>query len=68
MRPDCLPEEVISLLAEMNRIKPVWVELGLQTIHENYDVCSSMFSEKRFTSLSTLDALISSCSLFSVPF
>ena len=33
-RPDCLPEEVISLLDEMNRIKPVWVELGLQTIHE----------------------------------
>lgn len=34
-RPDCLPEEVISLLDEMNRIKPVWVELGLQTIHES---------------------------------
>lgn len=33
-RPDCLPEDVISLIEEMNRIKPVWVELGLQTIHE----------------------------------
>lgn len=33
-RPDCLPEEVISLLVELNRIKPVWIELGLQTIHE----------------------------------
>lgn len=33
-RPDCLPKEVISLLGEMNRRKPVWVELGLQTIHE----------------------------------
>ena len=33
-RPDCLPEEVLELLSEMNRIKPVWVELGLQTIHE----------------------------------
>jgi hypothetical protein len=32
-RPDCLPEDVLSLLAEINRIKPVWVELGLQTIH-----------------------------------
>lgn len=32
-RPDCLPEEVIELLSELNRIKPVWVELGLQTIH-----------------------------------
>lgn len=33
-RPDCLPEDVIRLLKEMNGIKPVWVELGLQTIHE----------------------------------
>ena len=32
-RPDCLPEPVVSLLAELNRSKPVWVELGLQTIH-----------------------------------
>ena len=32
-RPDCLPESVLELLAELNRIKPVWVELGLQTIH-----------------------------------
>ena len=33
-RPDCLPEDVLELLSELNRIKPVWVELGLQTIHE----------------------------------
>ena len=33
-RPDCLPDDVVELLAEINRIKPVWVELGLQTIHE----------------------------------
>ena len=33
-RPDCLPKEVIALLGEMNKRKPVWVELGLQTIHE----------------------------------
>ncbi len=33
-RPDCLPEDVLELLEELNRIKPVWVELGLQTIHE----------------------------------
>ena len=33
-RPDCLGEEVIALLAELNAIKPVSVELGLQTIHE----------------------------------
>ena len=33
-RPDCLPEEVLVLLDELNHIKPVWVELGLQTIHK----------------------------------
>lgn len=33
-RPDCLPDDVLGLLEELNRIKPVWVELGLQTIHK----------------------------------
>ena len=33
-RPDCLNEEIIALLARLNQIKPVWIELGLQTIHE----------------------------------
>ena len=32
-RPDCLGRDVLELLARLNRIKPVWVELGLQTIH-----------------------------------
>ena len=32
-RPDCLPEEVLALLARLDRVKPVMVELGLQTIH-----------------------------------
>ena len=32
-RPDCLGKEVIDLLSELNQIKPVWVELGLQTVH-----------------------------------
>lgn len=32
-RPDCLGDDVVSLLSELNGIKPVWVELGLQTIH-----------------------------------
>ncbi len=32
-RPDCLPEDIMTLLAELNRVKPVWVELGLQTAH-----------------------------------
>lgn len=34
-RPDCLGEDVLTLLDELNRIKPVWVELGLQTMHED---------------------------------
>lgn len=33
-RPDCLDEAVLDLISEINDIKPVWVELGLQTIHE----------------------------------
>ena len=32
-RPDCLPGEVLDLLDEIQKIKPVWIELGLQTIH-----------------------------------
>ena len=32
-RPDCLCDDVIALLAELHRIKPISVELGLQTIH-----------------------------------
>lgn len=32
-RPDCLGDKVLKLLDEMNKIKPVFVELGLQTIH-----------------------------------
>lgn len=39
-RPDCLPEDVLDLLSELNRIKPLWVELGLQTCHD--------FSAERF--------------------
>lgn len=34
-RPDCLDDKVIALLSELNRMKPVWLELGLQTIHED---------------------------------
>lgn len=34
-RPDCLPDDVLSLLCEINKIKPLTVELGLQTIHEH---------------------------------
>ena len=33
-RPDCLEDEVVALLKELNSKKPVWIELGLQTIHD----------------------------------
>ncbi len=34
-RPDCLCEETLELLERLNQQKPVWVELGLQTIHKS---------------------------------
>ena len=34
-RPDCLPDQTVALLKEINAIKPVCVELGLQTVHES---------------------------------
>lgn len=33
-RPDCFSDEIYALLKELNKMKPVWVELGLQTIHK----------------------------------
>lgn len=44
-RPDCLSGEVLKLLEGLNRIKPVWVELGLQTIHSD----TSHFIRSGFT-------------------
>lgn len=43
-RPDCISDECLELLEEYNRIKPVWVELGLQTIHES----SAEFINRRY--------------------
>ncbi len=33
-RPDCVGDDVIAMLKDLNRIKPVWVELGLQTAND----------------------------------
>lgn len=44
-RPDCLSDEILELLQELNHIKPVWVELGLQTIHPQ----TSCFIRSGFT-------------------
>lgn len=34
-RPDCLGDDVLDLLSEINKKKYLWVELGLQTMHED---------------------------------
>lgn len=44
-RPDCFSPEIYQLLAELNQIKPVWIELGLQTIHPT----TSQFIRSGFT-------------------
>lgn len=44
-RPDCLSPEILDLLAKLNQIKPVWIELGLQTIHKS----TSQFIRSGFT-------------------
>ena len=33
-RPDCMGDDVLAMLAHLNAVKPVWVELGLQTAHD----------------------------------
>lgn len=33
-RPDCLGEDILNLLTELNHRKPIWIELGLQTMHD----------------------------------
>ncbi len=33
-RPDCLPDDILKVISEANEVKPVFVELGLQTMHE----------------------------------
>ncbi len=43
-RPDCLADDVVKLLAELNNIKPVWIELGLQTSDEQ----SAMFINRGY--------------------
>ncbi len=43
-RPDCIHEETLELLKELNQIKPVWVELGLQTANEE----SAMFIRRGY--------------------
>ncbi len=34
-RPDCINDEIIAMINELNKIKPVWIELGLQSVHDS---------------------------------
>lgn len=54
-RPDCLGHDVLDLLEELNKKKPVWIELGLQTIHED----TARFI-RRCYSLHTFETAVSS--------
>lgn len=61
-RPDCLSVEILELLAELNQIKPIWLELGLQTIHPD----SSRFIRSGFT-LDCFHEAVSALSSFHIP-
>ena len=52
-RPDCLGEDVLQLLEEVNQIKPVSVELGLQTVHE----ASVSYIRRNYVNRSYFDAV-----------
>ena len=52
-RPDCLGEDVTGLLKEINAIKPVSVELGLQTVHE----ASAAYIQRGYVNQMYLDAV-----------
>lgn len=61
-RPDCLSQGVLKLLEEINRIKPVWIELGLQTIHEK----GAAFIRRGYP-LSTFETAVSMLKQLSIP-
>ncbi len=71
-RPDCLGEDVLAMLERLNAIKPVWVELGLQTIHDQtakavhrgYDLAAF---EAGFRALKALGLTVIVHVIFSLP-
>lgn len=71
-RPDCLGEDVLAMLERLNAIKPVWVELGLQTIHDRtakavhrgYDLAAF---EAGFRALKALGLTVIVHVIFSLP-
>ena len=49
-RCDCISQEVIELLREVNRIKPVWVEMGLQSAHpQTLEFINCKYTYEEFT-------------------
>ena len=71
-RPDCLGGDVLAMLERLNAIKPVWVELGLQTIHERtakavhrgYDLAAF---EEGYRALKSLGLTVVVHVIFSLP-
>ena len=71
-RPDCLGRDVLAMLERLNAIKPVWIELGLQTIHERtaravhrgYDLAAF---EKGYHALKALGLTVIVHVIFSLP-
>ncbi len=61
-RPDCLSFDILKLLSELNLKKPVWVELGLQTIHSE----TSRLIRSGFT-LECFHEAVSNLSAFHIP-
>lgn len=61
-RPDCLSPEILCLLSELNQLKTVWIELGLQTIHPD----TSNFIRSRFT-LECFHQAVDSLTDFHIP-
>ncbi|HKM00007.1 MAG TPA: TIGR01212 family radical SAM protein [Mobilitalea sp.] len=61
-RPDCLDEDILRLLTRVNRIKPVWIELGLQTIHE----ATAVLIRRGFT-ISTFELAVKNLQALGIP-
>ena len=61
-RPDCMNDEILALLEELNQIKPVWVEFGLQTIHDS----TAEFIRREF-SLSCYEAAVKKLNQRQIP-
>ena len=61
-RPDCIDADTIALLSELNAVKPIYIELGLQTIHEE----SARFIRRGYP-LSRYDNAVSALSAAGIP-